>query len=1188
MAKLEKMLLSGVIALVCALAMGGGAFAAEVEESGTLGTTGSTVTWTLYDDDTIVLSGGTVNGYDRGGIEWQYHTIWNHTFTDDGTSYKVKLADTAEITLNGDMSSLFGSAEFDDSKFDVSELDFSRINVSNMNVATWMFYRATTGRTFDISGWDMNQVWEFQYMVSQTDAQIINMSDVVLPQAASFNGMICDNDLLTTVYASPGTDWSDCTDMSDRGGGIFTLIGGGKTVLPETILSNAVHHEGIYDYYYNPLLTGGAGTQYTLDKTGMTYARIDGLNGQPGLLTSSDSSENLRTRLAFAKAALVNISTDGYDIPANEYWTTQDEHDAISALIAEAENIGDDATTEQLNDLINRLNAGINAYEAAKKAGKAPSAFTVNSEKSPTYAAYRLFKGNVENINGKNVMSGITVDPSVNATALKTFLASKGYTGDETPQNMAEFIAKQIQKDTGDVMSTEDFAAMMDTFMYDFALDFATNYPNGDFDPNDGDPLDWIRSDGARYDEFLDQAEEAEYDLLTEYGYTGEKNGLSMSRWIQDVMDGIIQVTYPANADAVNAEGFAIVNSDAFAMDLAKWVKTNVQPVTTVQAGNRLQGDEGYYLLINQSVPANWAGTAPIWVPLGGQPVAITEKVAVPAVNKQVREDSLVDPVVENWKSRGTGVAANLARVNIDTINMSFNITGMDPDNPVKPVSVTTRFGLTIPLTQDGTFEKSLTITGNDGGAGSIIVGEPTDDIDDDQYGFDTTSDLMAEMFFLNRFFGGGFEGSYSGLGEIGDCWTITYSDGSTLDVFPDGQVNQTTMIEYSPRLIQSETIMFGENTDRWLVTAPLNDPAPADPSWGKGADAAGNTAVPYRLTANLPANYSSFANYALTFNDQLPEGMSANNIRVKVVNGEGTVNTVDITNLITSNGGTVAYNGQTRMLTVSIPNLKADYLADKGIVANSHIVVEYDGYLTDLNQCQTGTTPNTNTATITYTADPLDLATVKESLPSTANLYTYRGFLIKTDAATQAQLTGAQFTVMKDGKYVQEDGSLSTTRYVFTTSNSANPTQPSPPATTISFPSFMALLSGLDSGEYTIAEVNPPDGYQPFTGNITLTITRTLDQVNGTISDLAASISGGPAGSSVTVTPVQVSDTVTVNDVIALTIPNTKELTMPLTGLLGNAAFYIIAAILAVVAIVGYNASQKTILKKKKAKARR
>ena len=60
------------------------------------------------------------------------------------------------------------------------------------------------------------------------------------------------------------------------------------------------------------------------------------------------------------------------------------------------------------------------------------------------------------------------------------------------------------------------------------------------------------------------------------------------------------------------------------------------------------------------------------------------------------------------------------------------------------------------------------------------------------------------------------------------------------------------------------------------------------------------------------------------------------------------------------------------------------------------------------------------------------------------------------------------------------------------------------------------------------------------------------------------------------------------VNDVIALTIPNTKELTMPLTGLLGNAAFYIIAAILAVVAIVGYNANQKTILKKKKAKAHR
>ena len=1154
-----------VLLVMAALLCGGVAWADE-PPSGIAGDTGSTATWTYYEDtNTIVIGGGSsVTIISEFGAD-PFNYAWS--YIPSGTFPKIVVDEnTNTVELIGVMSYLFEIT-------DISELALSKFDVSQVTSARYMFSEATGVSEMSLRNWDLRQCEGLDYMISRIDGLVsIDLTGVQLPQSAYFSGMIVDNDDLTTVYASAGTDWSSLENLAEDGGDIFYCGRGGKTILPNELFTNAGNDD---IGYYNPKLVGGAGTRFSLDKVGMQYDKIDGLGGAPGYLTSSAPADQIRSRIKMAKAAYVNVSADGMDIPANEYWTTEAEKAALVALVEEAEALTGEEDEAVIADVLNRLNAAIDAYEVAKKAGKAPSAFTVNSEKSPTYNAYRLFKGSVDNVDGKNVMSGITLDPSVNGSALKTFLISKGYTGDENAQSMAEFIANKITEDAGDASITADAAfGEFIEFWQTSAEQFALNYPNGDYDPSHDYVFDWINGNDL-YDAFLEYVQDDLYDWACGYGYTGDNDIMDLFDWLDDLESGLVQPTIPTHVDTVNAEGFPIVNSDAFAMDLAKWVKDNVQPVTSVQAGNRLQGEEGYYLLINQSVPANWAGTAPIWVPLGGQPVEITEKVSVPTLNKQVRENSTIDPVVENWKSRGTGVVANLAYVNEGVVNMSFGITGMDPDNPVKPVSVTTRFGIEIPLTEDGTFEKSFTVSGWDGGPGSIVVGEPTETLNDGEGGIDH-DELINEMFFQRKFFGGGFEGSYSGLGEVGDAWIITYSDGSTLSVYPDGQLDQTTLVEYEPRQVMTNTIMFGDNTDKWRVTAPLNDPRPADPSWGKAADAQMEEKVSYKLTATLPSNYSSFEDYNLKFEDIIPMGIHVdeNSVRIKVVNGDGQNNVADITELVKANGGGVLY--ASNRLKVVIDDLKAVAFADKGIVANSHIVVEYEASLTTV--ADTGTTPNTNSATLTYSADPVNLTEIATTLPSTANLYTYEVLLIKVDANTAQQLEDAEFTIMRDGKYVQYDGALDTTPYVLDTSQVLSTL----PIQTITLPVVGFHVRGFDAGTYTITEVTPPSGYDPLSSPLTLTITRDLDQQTGAISNLAVTMTGGPAGTSAVLDTVT-DGTTPVANVIVLTVPNTKELVFPITGLSGNAVFYAIAGLLALIAIIGFVASRRNTKNKKR-----
>ena len=87
-------------------------------------------------------------------------------------------------------------------------------------------------------------------------------------------------------------------------------------------------------------------------------------------------------------------------------------------------------------------------------------------------------------------------------------------------------------------------------------------------------------------------------------------------------------------------------------------------------SGKAFEGEQGYWLFATTEATegsADDAGTAPLWIPLGGSVAAITEKSAVPTVSKAVKEDS-----TGSW---GSVADAHTAQ------NLSYRLVGTLPTN---------------------------------------------------------------------------------------------------------------------------------------------------------------------------------------------------------------------------------------------------------------------------------------------------------------------------------------------------------------------------------------------------------------------------------------------------------------------------------------------------------------------------
>lgn len=333
--------------------------------------------------------------------------------------------------------------------------------------------------------------------------------------------------------------------------------------------------------------------------------------------------------------------------------------------------------------------------------------------------------------------------------------------------------------------------------------------------------------------------------------------------------------------------------------------------------------------------------------------------------------------------------------------------------------------------------------------------------------------------------------------------------------------------------VVGGNAVVVTEKTSIPTVTKQVKDDG-ADNDWKYKADSQMGQTVQYKLTGTVASNVDTFSTYYYEFHDELSAGLTVDKSAVKAVIGETQITPTSVTvSDPDSNGRTV--------LSVKFDDLKAAATAAGVTVGeNTRVVVTYSAKL-DPNKSQhvvVGGTGNSNTVKLIYSNNP-GHDSRGESVPDTVRDYTYALKLVKKDATDENKiLKGVKFTIRatdpddiasKD-MYVQENGSLGTEAYEFTTTDSGE-----------------INVKGLDAGTYTVKETHTLAGYNTipdFTFNIKAT---GLDNAEG-VGENKLTVKTSTMGSNL----VKVDTTNTDNGTAVLIVKNKQGNGLPLTGLNG------------------------------------
>ncbi len=326
----------------------------------------------------------------------------------------------------------------------------------------------------------------------------------------------------------------------------------------------------------------------------------------------------------------------------------------------------------------------------------------------------------------------------------------------------------------------------------------------------------------------------------------------------------------------------------------------------------------------------------------------------------------------------------------------------------------------------------------------------------------------------------------------------------------------------------------------------------------GKEYDAADSQVgqdVTYNLYGTVAENFDKYDTYYYQFSDQISKGLTlqgdakvylyANKDAAK--KDPDRAHGTDITDKFSQLTPTDAADDDSKTTTWTCDNLKEV----SGVTENSCIVVSYKAWI-NKDAVVAGTLGNENTVTLHYSNNPMT-NDHGETQPDTVKDYTYGLKINKVDLGTEAALENAQFTIMTNGdeknvdaKYVQADGTLSDTKIVLTTNKQG-----------------VITLTGLDAGTYTVTEVSAPDGYttvEPFTFEIKPTMTANdpnagLTELTGELKTnqgdkvIAGLTDGNFGDNKLTAQSNSEKDS---NGTFNITVGDTKQVSLPLTGLNG------------------------------------
>lgn len=369
--------------------------------------------------------------------------------------------------------------------------------------------------------------------------------------------------------------------------------------------------------------------------------------------------------------------------------------------------------------------------------------------------------------------------------------------------------------------------------------------------------------------------------------------------------------------------------------------------------------------------------------------------------------------------------------------------------------------------------------------------------------------------------------------------------------------------------LVGGEAVTVTEKTsiptvDKQILAATSDDPTKLPNGWAGVANSQIGQEVTYKLTGSVADNYATYDSYAYKFTDVLSSGLDYVDGSVEVYALNGTTytkineNNYSVTNADASSSNT---------LTVEFKVGGGDKgLKDvQGVDANTQIVVFYKAKLNKNAVTGNGNGEkkgNFNTVKLEYSNNPYAEGR-GTSVEGGAGDFTFQLNINKVDQGTEKGLGGAVFTIKSNNKYVaSEDGNgFVAGELVEVPDNSDLPEH-------VKFKSTdegKIAVKGLDAGTYTVTEIKAPnDNYtvaNPFTftieakykdkaaelEEITVSPSRNdkgrSDVALGTLDDTPGDNKLNAAGN--TAADVQTGE-------VNITIGNTKQVGLPLTGLNG------------------------------------
>lgn len=330
-----------------------------------------------------------------------------------------------------------------------------------------------------------------------------------------------------------------------------------------------------------------------------------------------------------------------------------------------------------------------------------------------------------------------------------------------------------------------------------------------------------------------------------------------------------------------------------------------------------------------------------------------------------------------------------------------------------------------------------------------------------------------------------------------------------------------------------------------------------ADSKEHDAADSQIGQDVTYNLYGTIADNYDSYDTYYYQFSDQISNGLTLQDGAQVYLYASKDAAQKDLkhespTLNITNSFKRVAESGN--KTTWTCKNLKD--ISGATINKDSCIVVSYTAQINEnaavgLDNYKEG---NPNTVTLYYSNNPMT-TDHGQTVPDTVRDYTYGLKINKVDLGTERTLNGAKFTIMvrsadnKDaaGKYVQSDGKLGKDPYQFETTSDGTFT-----------------VKGLDTGTYTVNEVEAPQGGYTTVNSFDFTITPELGtDPDAKLTDVKYTLqANGQQDQIIIGTPDGVKDdnkleaasgtSLNADGTFNITVGDTKQVGLPLTGLNG------------------------------------